>query len=234
MASFENDIHVLVGLADTCELMEATLRFPTEDLAQALIGGAYSQDALSCLRESGLASDKLSSLGQALSSFDGRNHAQLVDVLKKGYSLLFLAPGSDVPVWPYEAAFRFVASGKEGIPSLFRSPITMDVERLMRAAGVFPRDARTEPADSVWDEFSYLSFLFGSSAQALSKGDETAAQAWVNHARTFWNEHARVWFEPFFMSVQERAPQQSYGVEYGVLAQVGLAATLVLESVLKS
>ena len=41
----------------------------------------------------------------------------------------------------------------KGVPALFRTPVTLDVERLMREAGVVAKNARKEPCDSVFEEF---------------------------------------------------------------------------------
>lgn len=68
------------------------------------------------------------------------------------------------------------ASGHKKAPSLFRSPVTLDVEKLMAASGVQIKDARKEPADSIRDELSYLSFAYGSAARA-----STMATTKANH-----------------------------------------------------
>ena len=88
-------------------------------------------------------------VADSLVHFEKRAVGDLLALLKREYSLLYMAPGPDVSVWPYEAPFRFVAEGREGVPTLFRAPVTLDVERHMREAGVLPKDARREPSDSV-------------------------------------------------------------------------------------
>ncbi len=50
-------------------------------------------------------------------------------------------------------------AGERGQLALFRSASTLDVGRQMREAGMAPRDARREPCDSVFREFSFLSYL---------------------------------------------------------------------------
>ena len=70
-----------------------------------------------------------------LAIFAGARPAELLAKLKRGHSLLYLAPGAEAVVWPYEAPFRFVAEGREGVPTLFRAPVTLDVEDVYKRQG---------------------------------------------------------------------------------------------------
>lgn len=212
-----------IGLADLCEVMTRTFSFPEEGLAAAVAGGSFCQDFVSCLADAGRSLDVCASAAETL-SFGELDPACLADRLRKGYSILFLAPGGEVPVWPYESAFRFVAAGCEGVPSLFRSATTVDVERHMRDAGVLPKDARIEPADSVWSEFSFMSYLYGNVAKALYEGRKADAAEWSGRIVRFWDEHASKWIPDFMAKAIEEAPGRSYGVEYAPLAKAGLLA----------
>ncbi|MEI3231646.1 MAG: molecular chaperone TorD family protein [Gordonibacter pamelaeae] len=155
----EDDVRRAIGLADSCELMAAAFAFPDAELAAALADGSFQSDALACLADAGAATATVDKAAAALSAFDGADVVGLADRMRKGHTILYLTPGVDVPIWPYEASFRYTAEGHEGSPALFRSARTLDVERHMREAGVLPKTARKEPSDSVWNEFSFLSFL---------------------------------------------------------------------------
>ena len=157
----EDDVRRAIGLADSCELMAAAFAFPDAELAAALADGSFQSDALACLADAGAATATVDKAAAALSAFDGADVVGLADRMRKGHTILYLTPGVDVPIWPYEASFRYTAEGHEGSPALFRSARTLDVERHMREAGVLPKTARKEPSDSVWNEFSFLSFLYG-------------------------------------------------------------------------
>lgn len=144
-----------IGQADLCELLSVAFSFPNENLAQALANGTFVSDGIACMVDVGADETSLEGGRQAMSHFGGRDVYELFGSMRKAYSLLYLAPGSDVKVFPYEAAFRFVAEGREGTPTLFRSPITLDVERFMAEAGVATIKGRTEPCDSIFEEYSH-------------------------------------------------------------------------------
>lgn len=141
------------------------------------------------------------------------------DELRREYTRLYLSPGAQVLVFPYESAFIHVESGHEGVPALFRTPITLDVESQMREAGVMPKNARKEPCDSIFQEFEFLSYLYGSLAAAIQQDDVDAEKAWQMRIDRFLDSHALRWM-PAFM---ERTIQHSGGSVYGAFAQVSLA-----------
>lgn len=125
---------------------------------------------------------------------------------------------------PYESAFLHVERGLSGIPSLFRTPVTMDVERCMREAGVVAKNARKEPCDSVFEEFEFLSYLYAKLADALSDDDAeaatTAVAGWTERLRAFEDEHALAWLPAFMRRTQELAGDGPYAA----FAALGLAA----------
>ena len=161
------DLRRVVGLADLCELLAITFAFPADDgLAAALASGTYLSDATGCLADAGYPASQVQDACRKLETFVGRDVTELAQDLRRGHSLLFLSPGSQGPVWPYEGAFRFAATGTAEAPSLFRSPVTLQVEKAMGEAGLLPATARTEPVDSIWGELGFLSQLYGHQAQA--------------------------------------------------------------------
>ena len=216
----EDRLRVAVGLADMCELASAVFAFPTPELAAALSEGSIAEDLRGCLEDAGVWGEDGSPLSE-VAGFASCDSAALFDSMRKGYSLLYLAPGGTTPVWPYESPFRFVADGREGEPSLFRSPRQVDVERHMREAGVLPKDARTEPADSIWSELSFMSYLYGQVAKALHEGREADVAEWSGRIVRFWDEHAAKWLPAFMAKTAKEAPRHSFGAEYGCLAEVG-------------
>lgn len=108
------------------------------------------------------------------------------------------------------------ASGHKKAPSLFRSPVTLDVEKLMAASGVQIKDARKEPADSIRDVLSYLSFAYGSAAQSLYDGDDKGEARWLSAAESFKTAHFDVWAKAFMEKTIEEtlSGAHSFGMEY--------------------
>lgn len=247
----EPELRRVVGLADLCELLAATFAFPaSKELAGALADGAYLSDAAGCLTDAGLPSGQVQDACRSLETFVGRNVCTLAQSLRRGHSLLFLSPGSHGPIWPCEGAFRFAATGTDQAPSLFRSPMTLQVEKAMNEAGLLPSTARTEPVDSIWGELGFLSQLYGRQAQALALAlglrDGAAAPAsngavdtlsaasrWSNRAAAFTREHVAAWMPDFMERVCSRVAAEDlpYGAEYAVLAQFGSQALQVIAAV---
>lgn len=217
-------IRPLVGLADTCELVSRLFRFPSHEVANAFASGAIRADAVSCLTDAGVDPDEAHEAAAPLRRLEGMNPADLYEALRHDASLLFWQPDPDRRVWLYESAFMHAASGSEAAPILFRSPTTIDVERMMAEAGVRMRDARREPCDSVSDELSFLSYAYGTAAQALWEGDEEGAAAWCDTARAFTKAHPARWLPAFMAAVAEAAQQGQETDVYRACAAIGSAA----------
>ena len=224
----ESGARRLAGAADVCELLSVAFRFPEEDaLAVALVDGRFAADAQGAFSDAGAPAEALAASDKLLASFRDLNAAALQRDLRRGYSLLFLAPGAKVPVWPYEAPFRYRAKGRAGVPSLFRSPVTLEVAASMSEVGFKPVDA-TEPPDSVADELAFLSALLATAAAALQGGEEPVAQNRLGKARRFWNDHPGQWLPAFMEQVQQESPLRKGASPYGLLAQWGALVLSVL------
>ena len=232
------DLRRVVGLADLCELLAITFAFPADDgLAAALASGTYLSDATGCLADAGYPASQVQDACRKLETFVGRDVTELAQDLRRGHSLLFLSPGSQGPVWPYEGAFRFAATGTAEAPSLFRSPVTLRVEKTMGEAGLLPTTAHTEPVDSVWGELEFLSQLYGRAAQAAAQALTTEqgstnskAAPWHARAAAFAREHVALWLPDFMERTRCRAEAGGlpYGTEYAALARFGTVAVQVL------
>lgn len=222
----------LVGLADLCELMACALAFPRDgSLAVALVGGTFLADARACLADAGAPDQAAATVASLFAPYADRDAAELADALRKGHSILFLSPGGTTPVWPYEAAFKYVAAGRGGVPSLFRSPVAIDVEAMMARAGNAPAAGLGEPADSVWGEFSHLAFLYGSMATALAQGSADGYRGFREFADAFCGAHFGTWVPAFMEQVQAEAATglHSFGSEYADIAAFGaLVASMVV------
>lgn len=221
-------IRQMIGMADSCELMALTFVFPDESLAAALASGAYGSDALDCLSDAGADEKTLARVRSALHVFVDVDVDALLVRMKRGYSLLYLAPEPDGRIWTYEAPFRYVAQNKAGAPSLFRSPTTLDVEACMRKAGVTVDDNRKEPADSIRNEFLFLSHLHKNLALALIAEDDSDARKWTLAIESFAEKHILIWLVPFMELTRDRAELIQCAEEYVALSIVGSALGAIL------
>lgn len=219
-----DEVTKAVGRADVCELLTCAFAFPDERLAAGLRDGALAADAEACLRDAGADQAVTQEVAEDLRAWEGGDAAELHDRMRKTYSRLYLAPGGHTPIFLYESAFLHVERQLPGVPVLFRSPTTLDVERQMHEAGVAARNERKEPCDSVFEEFEFLSYLFAKQADALSRAASDEAATWDERARTFARDHALAWMPQFMRRTKELAE----GEPYAALASLGAAALGVI------
>lgn len=212
----EEAVRRAVGKADGYELLSCLFAYPDERVANGLVDGAIAEDARTCLVDAGVAQSEAEQVGDALRSWRGASAADLLSEMRIAYSRLYLAPGGHTPVQPYESAFFHVERGLPGIPSLFRTPVTMDVERCMRESGVAAKNARREPCDSVFEEFEFLSYLYAKLADALSGDDGESAAGWTERLRAFEDEHALAWLPAFMRRTRELAGDGPYAAFAGL------------------
>ncbi len=190
----QDDMKRLVGAADMFELASVVFAFPDKAVAEGLSSGALQADVRACLQDAGVAPDEA-----CLRVLDGVRDCkpdELFEELRIAYSLTFLAPGKP-PVYLYESAFVHEASGRTGVATLFRSPSTLDVERLMREAEVLPADYRTIPCDAMPSECAYMAHALGSAVAALQRDSGDEATVWLGRAAGFMRAHGAAWFAPF-------------------------------------
>lgn len=146
------------------------------------------------------------------------------------------AKEAEWPFFPTRARLCTFARGCPGAPALFRTALTLRVEKTMRESGVLPKDAETEPCDSAWNEWAFLSFLLGSEAASLEAEDEEAVALWRGRVADFVRDHAALWLPDFLTRTAEEVERlaQAGKVDpaaerfYGALAAYGrfLLATL--------
>lgn len=231
-------LHRAVGMSDLAALLAEAFRFPKDDrLASALADGSFLDDwnASWVDARGGEVIDFAESRDLERSAADDRKAAftqSKHDAMKREYSRLFLSPGSEVLIWPYESAFLHRAAGRTESPNLFLTRSTVDVERQMAAVGVRPEHLRTEPCDACATELEFLSFLYakwGESLRCVEAAEEAAGVEsegyWRDRIVDFAKSHALRWMPRFFDSVSamSRIPQ------YCHLAGLGAAFMVELE-----
>lgn len=234
----ENELHRAVGLSDLAALLAAGLSFPAADLSEALASGAFLADwrasALdACDEVTPVQEELLAKCAQVFSAEGGGDADAAADVLRREYSRLFLTPGANVPIWPYESAFRHRAVGASGAPALFRSRCALDVEQSMHDAGVATVDEHREPGDSIFRELEFLSYLHACRGEALRQvGEARECDGHEDVAKRsaqligFAREHALVWMPAFMEQVGNLTRVKAYAR----LADLGLWYLAELEA----
>ena len=233
--SVDRKLHRAVGLSDLAALLAVGFSFPNEQVAQALSDGRFLADwRASMIDACGEESEGDAGLAShCAEAFAGVERGPL----RREYSRLFLAPGVDVLVWPYESPFVHRMMGAEGDPSLFRTRIAMDVERRMAESGVTTVDLRREPVDSIFHELEFLAHLHACVAEAVRVEDVAAEAEWRDRLDSFARDHFSKWCPRFMSEVRSLSQLAAYraladmGMRYmcELAAEAGLDASLALE-----
>ncbi|WP_080801201.1 TorD/DmsD family molecular chaperone [Arabiibacter massiliensis] len=219
-----DEVRRAVGRADLCELLSCAFAYPDERLVEGLMDGSLADDALACLVDAGCDEASARAAADGLRAWPDAGPDELLHAMRRTYTRLHLAPGGRAPIFPYESAFLHKERGLPGVPALFRTPVTLDVERQMREAGVQAKNNRKEPCDSVFEELEFLSYLYARLADALHCGEGESVAAWTERIRMFEEEHARAWLPSFMRRTQELADDGPYRA----LAALGMTAMGVL------
>ncbi len=222
---WEESLKRAIGKADLCELLSCAFSYPDRRLSCALSDGSLAADAEACLIDAGSCGNEAAQAVADLCALQGAAVDDMLAAMRRTYSQLYLAPGGHTPIFPYESAFLHVESGASGVPVLFRTRTTLDVERSMREAGVTAKNARKEPCDSVFEEFEFLSYLYAQQAEAIRVDGGDDAVLRDSQVRAFLKDHALVWL-PSFM---RRTAEQGAG-PYAALAGFATAVLAVLEN----
>ena len=220
-------------LADLFEITGTLFLFPDEDTVGSIIEGTFS-DHLADIDQFVPYEDdeKLDDSIQCLDRLKVLSQSDLFEELRKGYSALFLHSGSGVRIWPYEAPFRFVNDGRTGMPSLFRSPTTIDVEKQFASAGINPANKRKEPVDSFSNECFFISLLLREIANIDQDASDIRKER-VEQLLHFYKSHASKWFCAFLTKVRESAASIATAESYGSFTEIGIVATKVCARTVK-
>lgn len=145
--------------AVACELLAFSLRYPTFELAEAVMSGEWQEAA--CEVASALALDvpagfAAESLAVDASGAPVASVGELFHVLRIEATRLFV--GSPEPaVSPYEGLWRASDDGVKGL--LFVNPHSIAVERFMSECGLGRPAGTNEPLDHIAVELEFLQFL---------------------------------------------------------------------------
>lgn len=214
----------LAGAADICELLARAFTYPDGTVAQALAKGSFQADVRSCASDMGL-SETIEPYVALLESFSGSNAEELNERMRQGFSRMYLVAGVDVPIFPYEGPFRFVADKRPGEPSLFSNRSAVDVQKRMQEAGVDIDAHRGEPADAIWFELAFLSHTYAHEFVATQQYGAFSHEArmWADRRYLFIEAHGS-WFIPFMEITCEQADEFDISTVYAPLAQLACAA----------
>jgi TorA maturation chaperone TorD len=213
-----------IACADLCSLISVAFDAPTIELAEGLRNGSFESDFRGCLEELGEGFPEGDSLFSPYSKSD--DATDLFAQMQREYSHLYLQPGKLRRIYPYESCFLHIEQGRGGVPTLFISPVTHDVETWMRKFGALPVDARVEPVDHIAKELDFLRLLFTNYANALLNEDAEKDGLFAE-CESFMQKHISNWVPQFL----DRTQQESQGSIYGDLAAFSSLALQRIQTV---
>ncbi|MBQ9955323.1 MAG: molecular chaperone TorD family protein [Eggerthellaceae bacterium] len=208
--------------AAACELLAFSFRYPTLELAQAVVSGEWAEAAEEVAAALGL------DLPGSFAADARANAVEAPDVLLRALraeaTRLFVG-SPDPTVSPYEGVWRAADDGVQAL--LFVNPHSMAVERFCKSCGLGRPEGTNEPLDHAATELEllqYLAMLEARIAQPAEGGpapeDLPGGSAAAAYER-FMAEHVLTWMPRFADSVVERSRIPFY-----------LAATALLKAYL--
>ncbi|NTU88286.1 MAG: molecular chaperone TorD family protein [Actinobacteria bacterium] len=227
MQQYENvQLRKAIASSDLCALLAAAFRFPDETLADALCSGTFELDAIASLEEVGASDDDLTLVKQSFSDLSGGNDpTALLDAMRKEHTRLYDMPGVFTKIQIYEGPFRFVANGHVGKPTLFLSPVTIDVKKQMIAAGVISKKYRSEPVDSIFVELEFMKYLYAQLGKSLLEDDKAAQVEWLGHIKSFRENHFAIWAPSFMEATAKESTLAAY-IQIALIARIALGYIL--------
>ena len=188
------------------ELAAFSFRYPTEELAEAVTSGEWTDAAREVAEALGLELPESFGAGDAESVQD-------LKALRVEATRLFV--GSPQPaVSPYEGVWRAQEEGVQAL--LFVNPHSMAVERFMKSCGLARPEGTNEPLDHVATEWELLQYLALEASGAVAReGDGRADEDFPGGSpaaayEAFLSDHASVWMPRFAEKVIEETRQPFY------------------------
>lgn len=205
----------LVDTADLVELCSVAFDYPTPQLVKGVVEGTFFADWRECCSSLGLALPAAVDLDAIAREYAGQDPAELFETLREAYSLLYLIPRDRQRIFLYESAFLYKADGNEGVPTLFRSRSTLEVDEMMASMDVVPTRKNQDPSDSIYAELEFLSFLLTRAAAAVMANDQARYEKAIAMVESFAAKHVLNWVPAFLGATHERS--QGF---YGIMAQL--------------
>ena len=199
--------------ASACEFLAFSLRYPSQELAEALYTGEWA-DAATEIAEAleldfSVDSNTFAEVRNAAST------EELLHSLRAEATRLFI--GSPEPACsPFEGVWRAADDGVDAL--LFVNPHSMDVERFCRACGLGRPEGTNEPLDFVATEFELLQYLAMLAAGLAEPAEESPALSELPGGSAegayelFMNEHVLTWMPRFAEKVQAEARLPFYRI----------------------
>lgn len=222
----EQNMLTTFSISDFYQLLSLSLRFPSEELAIAVLDGSYKQDGLNILEELSCDGEDLLQLGVALDKLKEttRNPAQLLSEMRREYTRLFDHP-EQPSISIYETTFVNKGNEKPDERILFLSSISSDVERCYQEAGIRLVNESSEPADHMAIELEFMMFLYKNKGRALQEKNTELIKKMEEQIQKFEKDHLTKWGYEFFNSMEAEARNAFYRI-VAKLAKIGLQQVL--------
>ncbi len=211
------DIVNILATSDLFQLLSISLRFPDHDLTKAILDGSYGLDTINILEELCCSQGEIAKVGELLKSFSpGEDIDSLLTQMKREYTRLFDNPQNPV-IHIYETLF-LQDQEKERAALLFMSPISLDVERCYKEAGVSLVEKSAEPADHMATELEFMMYLYARKGQAIQEKNQQKLARLEKQVKQFQEQHLNKWCDKFF----EKLEAETELAAYQLIAYIGI------------
>lgn len=179
--------------AEAFRVLALGMTCPDEELALMVEDGAIERAMGRSAESLGLSQNPC----EGPWSFAGAKEAACLDLLRREYTRLFVAPTGCV-VAPWETAFLDPAGEKSEFgPQLVRTAAADDARRFYRSCGLDL--AKNEAADHMRIELEFAALVLGDAE------DSALGQDGAEVFLSFWSAHLSRWMVPFFEEVAREA-----------------------------
>lgn len=196
--------------ASAFEFAAFSLRYPNEQLADALVSGEWESAGREIAQAMGMRMPQ----NLAACATDEPVDSLLLK-LRKEATRLFIGTGKPV-LAPYEGMWRTAEAGGEGL--MFVNKHSIEVAHFFAACGLGPSADANEPLDHIATEFELLEYLCTAAAEnepdAPTAAQESGFPGGSAKAayRQFVEQHAITWM-PSFLDELARKTQEPYFVQ---------------------
>ncbi|WP_019240574.1 MULTISPECIES: TorD/DmsD family molecular chaperone [Bacillus] len=178
------------------QLLIAAVRYPTYELAEALINGSFYTEANNRVNwvnvGSGIFNNPLQKLKVTVESIKDLQPKELLSKMEAEYSRLFLE-GNQAIIPLYEASFSGCATDEISVQQA--------VEEVYQAEGIVHTYEAYERADFIGTELEHLYYLCSNEAESWQIGKMGKAKQWKRKQRAFLVKHTGSWGGVFFTKV---------------------------------
>lgn len=189
-----------IAASDMYQILSISLQLPSDDFVVGLLDGRWGSDVVNIFEELDIPMDKIEKMKEKMILLKGDENSKnvLLTEMRQEYFRLFSHPSNPaIPIYETMFRYKFECTG-ESSPSLFIDPLTLDVERCYKKAGLVTSKQVNEPADHMATEMEFMMYLYLQKAQGLQQNNQQNLAKIEGEIKEFSELHLQKWAKEFF------------------------------------